>query len=191
MTVSVTSICNSGLSKLGQKTIASIDENSVAAKLCKEQYEKLRDEVLRDHPWNFAIKRQLLSQGTAPVFGYTYAYTLPSDYLRAVGVYSTTDEDDKIEPYQEESGFLLADEATMYLKYIYRCSDTTKYDVTFREALALRLAAEFAIPLTQSTEKAAFFEEKYRAYLGRCRSLDSHVGTPPHVFTDLVIKKRA
>jgi hypothetical protein len=47
-------ICNTALNRLGANTITSFTENSKEARLCNAEYEGIRDQVLRSHPWNCA-----------------------------------------------------------------------------------------------------------------------------------------
>lgn len=64
MSATVENICNSALTKIGAATISSISDTNKRALLCNEQYAKLRDDLLRSHPWNFAIKRAYLAKDT-------------------------------------------------------------------------------------------------------------------------------
>jgi hypothetical protein len=61
MATSVEAICNSALIKVGSKQITSISDANKRAELCTLMYPKVRDKVLKSHPWNFAIKRKSLS----------------------------------------------------------------------------------------------------------------------------------
>jgi len=61
-------IANIALSKIGAQRIVSFSENTENARLLNAIYGTIRDEVLRAHPWNFAITR------TAPAL----AYSLPN-----------------------------------------------------------------------------------------------------------------
>ena len=77
---SVVDICNEALDLLGAATITALTQNSKEARLCNRNYELVRDSVLRAHPWNTAVTRKNLPQdATAPDFGFTYQYTLPTD----------------------------------------------------------------------------------------------------------------
>ena len=89
LTTTETSICNSALIKIGADRINSMTETNRRAQLCNEQYSKVRDEVLRSHPWNFAITRAEFSQlTTTPSFGYNYEYSIPSDCLRILSLHA-------------------------------------------------------------------------------------------------------
>lgn len=62
MTVTETNIANSALIKIGADMIDDIDEVIVnkSVNQCREQFSKIRDEVLRAHPWNSAMRRSKL-----------------------------------------------------------------------------------------------------------------------------------
>ena len=74
-------IINRALIKLGQPTISSTSQEP-NGRIYGLVYQDLRDWLLASHPWRFAIKRVVLAQDVeAPVSGFAYAYTLPSDFL--------------------------------------------------------------------------------------------------------------
>ena len=58
---SVIDICNKALDKLGQNPIISLTDGNKAANLCTRNWPLVRDQVLREHPWNFAMKRAILA----------------------------------------------------------------------------------------------------------------------------------
>lgn len=98
-------IVNKALVKIGASTITSLTENSKAARSANAIYELTRDAALRDHPWNFAHKRVILaSDSEEPAFGWTYAYTMPADFLRVIQ-WGEMPEDEI--PYRMEGGKLL------------------------------------------------------------------------------------
>jgi len=72
-------ICNAALSKIGisgNNRITSLSQNTKNAKACDERYATLRDLLLEQHPWNFALKRvQLAASTEAPSYEFTYAYS--------------------------------------------------------------------------------------------------------------------
>ena len=80
-------ICNSALRKLGVERINSLTEDNSRAKVCNDRYDILRDEMLRSHPWKFAIKRTTAAAILAvPLFDWEKQYQLPSDCLRVLRV---------------------------------------------------------------------------------------------------------
>lgn len=55
-------IVNRALAELGQNPITTIDDDIRTARFAKQAWAGLRDELLRLHPWNFAIKRITLGE---------------------------------------------------------------------------------------------------------------------------------
>jgi len=66
-----TEICNLALTKIGQKTISSIDDpNDKNARLCAIHYAQALDELLRAGFWSFAKKGAKLAADTTAVASY-------------------------------------------------------------------------------------------------------------------------
>jgi len=183
MATSETEICNSALNKIGAKTILNLDEESKAGRLCKKQYPLIRDEVLASHLWNFAIKRQELSKlASAPAFEYTVAHSLPADCLRVLKTdlnlspAGQTERKWKIENL-DDAKVLVSDNDEVFIMYIAKITDVSLYSASFVEALAWRLAADFAYPLTNSNTLAqnmfAIFEDR----ISKARSFDGQEGS--------------
>ena len=59
---SSTEICNLALIQIKQRTIASLDDDSVQAKLIKQQYEHAKTYLLAGYEWNFAITNAELNK---------------------------------------------------------------------------------------------------------------------------------
>jgi hypothetical protein len=164
------------LTLIGADRIISIDDDVTNAKILKAIYDQALASVLAEHPWNFALKRALLAQlAAAPAHGWTYQYQLPADYIRKVTVYNGVSEDDKIENdyYQIEGGVLLTDETTVYMKYIYLNTDSTKYSTKFDEALAAKLAAMIAFPIANDKNLAKLLADNYAGVLHIAQGADA------------------
>lgn len=157
MAIAVEEICNEALGLIGMNPITSIDDTDVKSVRCKQFYETTRDAMLRRIPWNFAMGRvELVQSSTAPAFGYTYQYALPSDCIRLLIVAtSATDIDSpsitisQVE-YRVEGQFVLTDEEELYAKYTKRVIAPGLFDSMFVECLAAALAGKLAGPFTQS-----------------------------------------
>jgi hypothetical protein len=178
---SVTSICNLALAKVGQANkIISIDENSKAARALNTVYETVRDQCLRDHPWNFATARaQLAADVDSPAWGFTYAYTLPADFLRLLEISDVQSQD-----YLVEGGKVLTDATgPLNLRYIQRVTDPNRYDALFITMFATLLAATVSYELTQSKSlKDGLFEE-YQAWRLSGKNIDGQEN-PPELLQD-------
>lgn len=155
-------ICNRALSKLGADRITSLDDDNKAARAMKSAFDFVRDAELRAHVWNFSVKRaELAALATVPVWGYSYEYALPTDFLMLLEIRdlypASNAQDYRTVPaplWQMEGGTLKTDaEAPLYIRYVAQITDTVLYDASFSEALACRLAAECAEEITESSGK--------------------------------------
>src|SRR5271169_3492490 len=82
-------ICNLALSILGKPSIASLTDNSNAARILNIEYDMLRRALLEGPGiWRFTVKRASLpALTTVPVSGpFTTMYAMPSDCIRPLQV---------------------------------------------------------------------------------------------------------
>lgn len=174
---SVVDVCNKALDKLGQLPITSLDDGTKPANLCKRNWEIVRDQVLRSHPWNFAIKRTTLSpSNTPPSWGFQYQSPLPADCLRVIEI-----RDLSTGEYQIEGNAILSNSAAIYLRYIYRVTDPVQYDALFIDAVATRMALEMCESITQSNAKKNILFGEYDEVMTRAKRVDGQEN-PPSVF---------
>jgi hypothetical protein len=197
MAYSQVGIANLALIRAGTKTITALTENIVVNAV----WQYIRDEVLAAKDWKFAKTRVALAKNaTAPVYQFDYAYTLPTDFLRLCrqdasdasvfpsGLYS---EDQmtgqiyinsyyypyKIEAISDGTLCLLSDydntDNDIYITYIQKITDVTKFSPAFINALANRLGAEIAISITESSNKFADLMNLYKETLKTAEALNS------------------
>lgn len=173
---SVIQIANRALTKLGAARIISLGDDNKQSRAVLSCFDDLRDDELRSHRWSFAMKRtSLAADSEAPAFGFTYAYTLPADFLRldlvndefpavVMDNYIGVETND----YTIEGNKILANMAApLKLRYIARIEDPNQMDVNFREALSCRIAAELAEDLTQSNQKRELAWNEYKQAVSR------------------------
>lgn len=175
-------IANRALQKLGARRIGSLAEDSVNARACNACYETLRDAEIQAHPWNFAIKRIIITSGNpSPPFGKPYAIPLPPDFLRLLfhdPAWNWNSTDWQIEGDQ----LVTYDKVPFDLRYIARITDCNLMVVTFREALSCRMAVEMVEELTQSNEKKKEIEADYLQIMREARrtnALQNQAAEPP------------
>jgi hypothetical protein len=179
MTITPTSICNQALLRLGAETISSLDDGTRNATLCSRAYDVIRQEILRAHPWNFAMKRVTLSSSVgAPAFEFTKTYTLPTDCLRLWRLY------DLSIPYKLEGRTILCDEASLSIIYIYDNEDESTFDPIFREALSLKIAAQLGYAITGSQTPVQLFTQMYDKILKEAKMWDAQENQSDHVEYD-------
>lgn len=195
---SVVDICNEAMDLLGAATITSLTENSKEARLCNRRYETVRDAVLRAHPWNSAITRTSLPRdATAPAFGFTYQYTLPTDpYCLRVLSFWNSNVDSEIAAYDSQVMYkiegrkILSNEGTCKITYVARVTDTEQFDSLLSSTIAHRLASETAYAITGSNSVAQQMFQLYENRLREARSMDAMEGMPDKIIADDYINIR-
>lgn len=179
-------ICNSALIKIGAEPIVSLDEDSKAARLCKEQYPKIRDEIIGSHLWNFAMKRETLAElPIDPPFGFDFVYALPTDYIRVLHTNNKS-----IRFKIEQNKRLLTNLENISILYIAKITDVSMYSPIFRETLAYQLAVDIGYSLTQNRSLITSLEAKAAVKLRDARSFDGQEGTPDELMSDVWLNDR-
>jgi hypothetical protein len=170
-------ICNVALGWLGAELIASLNDESTEARLCKVQYPLARDVVLEDRAWSFAMERRVLDtpDATAPVSGFTYAFTLPTTTIRVVRADDGTG-DYRI-AWAVEGRKVLANVATVYIESLVRPVSEALFSPAFCQALAARLAADLAISITENRQLQADLWSLYEKKLKAAAATDGLQGT--------------
>ena len=182
-----TEICNIALGWIGGNRITSLDveEPSKEWLLCSENYDSLRDAVLEEREWTFAVKRAILNPDPAePVFGSERMFRKPSDSIRILTVHDNSvirpqpitspqvanrgvHEIPQADGWQVEGDFILANTSVAYVRYNRRVVETGSFSAAFVQAFAQRIAAEFALPITESR---SLFDKMWAAYAAKIAS---------------------
>lgn len=186
-------LCNLALNKIKQANIESLDEQSLQAERCRLVYNHVRRNLLSQYNWTFAIDREALTlKAVSPnikqmqekekeekqdpdikaateddtLFEYNYKYSLPSDFIRLIGVYSSNgypliSTTAQKMPYVLEGKYILTNHNKIKLKYIKDVINITRWSPQFTNVMVLALAAE----LTQVFNDSSTFEQQILARL--------------------------
>lgn len=142
-------ICNIALQLLGANRLNALDETTRSARSCAACYEILRDDLLTEYRWVFALKRAVLAPSVAkPLFEYNYQFPLPSDCLTPIIPPRTT-----IDWMFEGGNLLTNDGTTINLRYVARITDVSQFDISFVYALGASMAMHMCEEITQSNSK--------------------------------------
>lgn len=192
---SETDVANSALVKVGRDLITSIDDDNERARVCKNRLPFVRDEVLRAHPWNFALKRVALAKTlVTPEFDYSSEFQIPNDVLRIIKTNLITSfqaSDKKVTTtfgsytpaWIVEGDKLLSNDDSVKILYIARVTDVSKWPSDFGEVVALRLAAETAYKFTNSRSMSQDLYAQYKEALAFARAFDAQEGDPDDIST--------
>jgi hypothetical protein len=184
-------IINSALSQLGEAAITALTDNSRSARLADRTYDDLRQDVLRDHPWNFAMKRlSIASSATAPVWEFARQFPLPSDCLRLVEVYNPSLYEYRVE-YSAAGTVVVSDiESPLKIKYTIDIEDANRMDGKFRQAFAVYCAANWAEALTGTSAKVAQLMQVYSLLTKGAKAVDGQEDSPRNTSSDAWIEAR-
>jgi len=154
---SKTSICSGAALLVGAAPFSDFHENTTAARLTLNLFDDVQDDLLRAHPWKFAIKRAKLSPlASKPAYEYQYEFITPSDMLRLLRV----DEPYFGADFTLEQGRILANVNTLSIMYVFRNSDVSTWPSDFVSAVKFELAAQIAYPIAKSDTLRQTLEQK-------------------------------
>lgn len=185
MAESVVQICNQAVSWLGGDVFTALTDDQKEAKLCNANYELLRDAVLEDREWTFAVARiEPAALVSTPKYGFAKEFQIPATVIRVLQVSRAGDGDtgivgdtvrhgtglgdyNEVEWLREGQTIRVNNAERIYARVIQQITDTTKFTPGFGQALAARIAMDIAIPLTGSRllqqEMAVLYGEKLRS----------------------------
>lgn len=186
-------ICNMALQELGCNKIASFHppDNSVNARACARMYFRVLDNLLREHPWTFAISRFQLPMDTkSPLFGYSYAYPLPAGWRKIIPI--TNNEQYYFGAPNQANGSMLGRQysvegnsilcnytAPLNVRLVMYVDDTSKFDSAFDLAFSKMLAIEMCEELTQSNTKKQKLEDEMIVVIDKAKFANA-IENPSH-----------
>lgn len=152
-------ICSDALISIGAKPISSFTDGGDDVTAADRLYDAVRDTLLQMYPWPWSItKVQLARLAAAPTTEWTYKYQLPGDIFgppKAVFLTSQPGAASVLdwEIYGTE---LLTDYSEVWIDYQF-LPDESLMPPHFVRLLRAAVAAELAIPVTDSTTKASYW----------------------------------
>ena len=147
-------------------------------------YDVSRQALLKEVKPNFACKRKYVASVDISIpdeFGYQAAYEYPSDCLKVLGL---GDIDEKYNDYTVEAGYIYTDETYengLPLRYIADVEIVTEFTPEFKILLAMYLAANTGLQITQDPNKAKMAFELYSANKISVASLSTQENKPVRI----------
>jgi len=179
MALSRIDLCSRALLKVGAHTITSFDDGTAEAEVAACLYPTIRDGLLSAHPWNFATTQTTLPKlTTAPIADFENAFQLPGDCIRVLSA-GTNGRGQGI-TYKVSQRQVHTDVDEVVLTYVSR-PDELDFPAFFDMALIAQLAAEFCIPLTDSTARWEGLQKLAEMELRRSKLIDAQEDTPPAI----------
>lgn len=126
MTTTKLSLYNGALRLLGERRLSSLTEDRPARYYLDAAYDDgFIDYILEQGQWNFATRsiEATNDETIDPDFGYQYAFSKPTDYVRLAAL--CTDEYYRcpLNDYSDEQGYWFCDYDVLYIKYVSNDTD--------------------------------------------------------------------
>jgi hypothetical protein len=191
--ISETSICNQALGWLGEKPINSLEEGTVNAELCRENYPFIRDAVIEERMWSFAMVRAKSITAERDEWDTMYKHAMPIPWLNVFRVYRsvTPNARRRSDNWVKEGEYILTKEDTVYLWGVKRITDTGKFTNMFVQCLAERLAADLCIPITENVTLQGVRWQLYGAKLAEASVRDGQQGANEEIQSNTLIDARS
>ena len=162
--MNITDICNLALNHIGREQIASLNEDTEAARTCKLHYDLQRQVLLRAYTWSFAKKYVKLSEIDTKTPGWKHTYAYPNDCVMARKIYNEDNTwcilwKNRVGNFDQvmlndNTKALVFNLEDAYLEYTYDVKDADLFTADFAQALSYYLAAAICVPLTGSESLA-------------------------------------
>lgn len=186
------SICNYALNDIGHaSTIQSLSEESTAAVRCNLIYDRARDAVLTAHDWAFARKHEaltLLSYSSKPEY-WDYVYQRPATALKMIRLYDATWQRQNLEETRtidyenalitiasQNYSVIYTDLQSARAVFTANLDEPDRYPQPFVEALAAKISAMIAYPMTGDQTLKREMEQLYLLRLAAAREFDNSQG---------------
>jgi hypothetical protein len=176
-------IVSNALLLVGHTAISSFDaDQGAGATVGSALYDTTLEYLLSTTYWRFTVKQQQLSRLSAkPLKNWQYAYQLPTDLITLHRVTPRTN-------YQIFEDKLYCNVTELFADYTYKpaAEDLPQY---FVQAFQYKLAADFAISITNDTQKNGLYEQKFDRELKIAMAADAKSHPPEPIvdqpFTDV------
>ncbi len=169
-------LANQALDLLGKDRIASLSENSTAARKINEVFQRTMYSALARSEWTFSRKFQDLAALTNDWDQrWAFKYDLPNDCAKFIRLVPRVDipNTEPQAPHQLFGGAVYTDEADARAEYVYEQTDTLQMPSYFLDAVAFLLARNVAMPLTRKRSMWADMNDGYEGQLGLAVELDA------------------
>lgn len=174
------SLYNGALRVLGERPLASLTVNEEPRYLLDAVWsDDLFRTVLNEGLWNFAARTVQLTAdpSVATQFGYLFAFAVPDDYVRTMGLSGDEFLRYPLTRYIQENGEIYADLDTIYFRYVSDSTsfggDLSKWPPSFTRFVQAHMALEIAPNLTGAKASVGDVEKTRKTRLTEARSRDA------------------
>lgn len=186
-------IWNHALDLLREQPLAAVTDDDAVAQWLTRNYAQQRDYLLGNtYLWKFAVSRETLAADpTAPAWGWSTRYLIPTDALRIIPPTNNGAWDGTPIPFEQEDGYLLCDVTDgLRLRYIVRKTIEGEFTNGFCEVLAARLAARAAHWMTGKQSMAQELKQGYLGTLNEVKQVEAVQVAAEHYYDTAILSER-
>ncbi len=168
-------ICSNASLRLGAGPISSVEAPSAGAAISLALFDQVYLNELAAYPWKFSLKQIELEHGLHPVdhpIGWSNMHHLPSPIIRLERLFLNGGR--ALKSYQITGSEVFSNQSKIYLEYVEEV-DLSLAPIYFVLYLEYKLTAELAIPLTEQTSKAAYYQKLAEDQFTLASYLDSQM----------------
>lgn len=200
--ITPTDVCNLALDEVPAARIQSVNEESVAGRVCALQYPQAVRELLEEHSWSFGRRTQALAQLSASdrPESWVYAYALPTDCALPIRVYQRGQSSPSYtgtvgqmpaalgglagapDPYDIAGSTLYANVPDLMLEFISWSADG--FSPAFVRAAAARLASYIVMPIRKDGRRQRELVELAEMRVKRAQQVDA--SKTPHSYGNFI-----
>lgn len=172
-------ICNQALNFLGKNQITSLDDPSKEAEWCRSNYPELRDALLEQELWSFALVRAKSTTADRDPWDQVYTHRIPADWLSVQRVFDSISDPRLMVPsegWTREGEYILTKEPTIYLWGTNRITNTGQFSSLFVQALVAKVALAGCIKFTEKSEHLTRISQMYDMRLSEAINADALQG---------------
>lgn len=142
---------------LRERRLASLSEAREPRRVLDDFWDQTQQLCLEEGLWNFMQRTVQIDASTTviPAFGFKYAFTKPTDWLRTTLVSSVETFNPPLLDYQDETRYLYANWTPLFVQYQSNDpqygTDLGSWSATFTAYVALQLAESTCGKITGST----------------------------------------
>src|SRR5262245_23058474 len=135
---------------LKETPLSSWDDDTSMGRWMKRNFKIIRNMIMSQTPWGFALKRKILQPDAAkPEFGWSTQYKLPNDCLRVLPIRVGGTLNGRLIDWEREGPWILTSfVGDLKIRYIFEQEDATQWSALFVDALSSALALRMSQWLT-------------------------------------------
>jgi len=186
MAASKLSLYQGALRELGERKLSALTDNVESRRVLDTAYDgDFVDFILSRGQWNFATRSALvdIDASVTPPFGFTNAFTKPSDWIRTTGLSEDEYFTHPLRDYSDEAGVWYAESDALYVKWVSNAADYgadfSKWPANFTLYVQTELASRVCTRITQNESKTEQLVKLADKRLRIAQSTDAMNDAPP------------